>query len=253
MKISSWNVNGLRAVARKGELKQWIDKQNADILCLQETKGSREQFSFLDEEYPDYEKAYRVAEKKGYSGVSTWTRGLDVETHEGLNGGDPEGRVLRTDFDDWSLLNIYFPNGGKSPEAWQYKLLFYEDIRTHMNALRAEGRRVILCGDLNVAHNEIDIARPKDNEGKIGFHPDERAWVDRMIGDGWVDVFRTNHPDKVKYSYWHLISRARERNVGWRIDYFFMDKQDVTRVSSVSYDNDQLGSDHCPITIEFER
>ena len=252
MIISSWNVNGLRAVARKGALKEWIDKQNADVLCMQETKASAEQLSFLDDEYPDYEKEYHAGEKAGYAGVATWTRNLDTTTTRGLEAGDPEGRIIRTDFDDWSLLNIYFPNGGKSTEAWEYKLVFYDLILDYMNELRSTGRRVIMVGDLNVAHREIDIARPKENDGKIGFHPKERAWVDRVLEAGWVDVFRSKHPDAIVYSYWHLISRARERNVGWRIDSFFMNARDLDRVTRVEYDNDQMGSDHCPITLEFD-
>ena len=252
MIISSWNVNGLRAVARKGALKEWIDTQKADVLCMQETKASAEQLTFLNDEYPDYEKEYHTGEKAGYAGVATWTKNLTTTTHRGLDAGDPEGRVMRTDIDEWSLLNIYFPNGGKSEEAWEYKLFFYEQILTYMNELRASGRRVIMCGDLNVAHREIDIARPKENDGKIGFHPKERAWVDRVLEAGWADAFRAKHPDTVVYSYWHLISRARERNVGWRIDSFFTDAKDVERVQDVYYDTKQMGSDHCPVTIIFE-
>jgi exodeoxyribonuclease III len=251
MIISSWNVNGLRAVARKGVLKEWIAKQNADVLCMQETKANAEQLSFLDDEYPEYEKEYHTGEKAGYAGVSTWTRGIATRTYRGLDAGDPEGRVLRTDFDEWSLLNIYFPNGGKSSEAWEYKLVFYDHILALMNDLRAAGRHVIMVGDLNVAHREIDIARPKENEGKIGFHPKERAWVDRMLEAGWADVFRSKHPDTVAYSYWHLISRARERNVGWRIDAFYLNEQDLQSVKRIRYDTEQMGSDHCPVTIEL--
>ena len=252
MIISSWNVNGLRAAARKGALSEWIAKQNADILCMQETKANADQLAALDDTFPEYDKEYHAGEKAGYSGVATWTKNLDTTTKRGLEAGDPEGRIIRTDFDDWSLLNIYFPNGGKSSEAWAYKLVFYEQILAYMNALRNQGRKVIMCGDLNVAHNEIDIARPKENDGKIGFHPKERAWVDSVLENEWVDVFRAKHPESVVYSYWHLISRARERNVGWRIDSFFMDARDLERVTRVEYDNDQMGSDHCPITLEFD-
>lgn len=254
MIISSWNVNGLRAAARKGELKTWLEKSRADIACIQETKGNAEQFAFLDEEFPDYEKAYRSAQQKGYSGVSIWTR--DIGAHdsiEGLNGDDdPEGRALRLDFGEWTLLNIYFPNGGKSDEAWRYKLEFYETVQRHMNELRKAGRQVLVVGDVNVAHEEIDIARPKDNDGKIGFHPKERAWVDRLLEDGWVDAFREQRSDEIVYSYWHLISRARERNVGWRIDYLFCDRADLSRIGPVRYDTEQMGSDHCPLTFELD-
>ena len=251
MIISSWNVNGLRAVARKGVLGEWIEKQDADVLCMQETKASAEQLAFLEDAFPAYTKEYHIGEKAGYSGVSTWTRGIKTETRRGLASGDPEGRVLRSDLGEWTLLNIYFPNGGKSPEAWDYKLAFYDTILATMNELRAEGRKVIMCGDLNVAHQEIDIARPKENEGKIGFHPKERAWVDRMIDAGWADVFRAKHPDTVVYSYWHLVSRARERNVGWRIDSFFLDVHELSRVIRIWYDTEQMGSDHCPVSIEL--
>lgn len=254
MIISSWNVNGLRAAARKGELKTWLDRSRADIACIQETKGSAEQFAFLDDQFPDYEKAYRAAQQKGYSGVSTWARGIGTHRFtEGLDGhDDPEGRALRLDFGAWTLLNIYFPNGGKSDDAWRYKLEFYEQILTYMNRLRKDGRRVLVVGDANVAHEEIDIARPKENDGKIGFHPKERAWVDRLLANGWSDAFRERHPDEVVYSYWHLISRARERNVGWRIDYLFCDEADLPAIGPIRYDTDQMGSDHCPLTFELD-
>ena len=161
-------------------------------------------------------------------------------------------KITQFDFDDYSILNIYFPNGGKSPDAWKSKLVFYEEFLNYINKLTKEGRKVIWCGDINCAHNEIDLARPKNNDGKIGFHPKERAWIDKVISQDWVDVFRNLNPQKIIYSYWHLISRARSRNVGWRIDYFFIKKDLLDKVKKIEYDNDQQGSDHCPVILEID-
>ena len=151
------------------------------------------------------------------------------------------------------MFSIYFPNGGKSEQAWEEKLVFYDKIHAHMYHLREQGRHVLVGGDMNVAHNEIDIARPKANDGKIGFHPSERAWMDRLMEDGWADAWRHRNPDVAEvYSWWHMISKGRERNVGWRIDYFLMDQADLEQVKNVEYLNDQMGSDHCPISITLD-
>ncbi len=265
MKVITWNVNGVRAVERKKELQQLLTTQDPDVLMLQETKGSPEQFSNYLKAHPDYRQHYACAEKPGYAGTSIWVRGALEETLDDVmfitdmpgNPNADEGRVSHLTFrqggETWDLLSIYFPNGGKSEQAWEEKLVFYDRTHDLMNALRAEGRVVLVGGDMNVAHNEIDLARPKENDGKIGFHPSERAWMDRLIADGWSDVWRARNPGVTDvYSWWHLVTRARARNVGWRIDYFLMDKAQEKRVKRIDYLMDQMGSDHCPIVMEVK-
>lgn len=253
--LISWNVNGLRAVERKGELEKFINKHNPDIFFIQETKSQIHQMEEIIEKYSDYEQHYHQAEKKGYSGTSIWIKhGTgQYDVNRGMPGfSDDEGRIMSINFGNYTMFGNYFPNGGKSEEAWEGKLIFYEKFLQHINNLRKKGRKIIWCGDVNVAHNEIDLARPKANDGHIGFHPKERAWADKVVENNWIDVFRTKYPKKNIYSWWHLISRARSRNVGWRIDYFFVDKPLMKDVESISYDNDQMGSDHCPVVLKIK-
>ena len=262
MKIITWNVNGIRAVERKGEIQNFITNHDPDVFMIQETKGSADQFSPYLTTHDDYHQRYGSAQKKGYAGTSLWVK---KSLHEQLEGvefttaapGAPnadEGRICHLSFtlreEHWDLLSVYFPNGGKSEQAWREKLVFYDCIHARMSELRKQGRVALVGGDMNVAHKEIDLARPKANDGKIGFHPKERAWMDGLVKDGWVDVWREKNPGVANvYSWWHMISRGRERNVGWRIDYFLMDKADMKRVRQVEYLNDQMGSDHCPLLL----
>ena len=265
MKIISWNVNGIRAVERKSELQGLLDARSPDVLMLQETKGSPQQFSDFLKAHPDFQQHYASAEKAGYAGTSIWIRRTLAESLDDMafltelpgNPNADEGRIAHLSFrrrdERWDLLSIYFPNGGKSEQAWEEKLVFYDRTHEMMNSLRTQGRLVLVGGDMNVAHNEIDLARPKDNDGKIGFHPSERAWMDRLVADGWSDIWRERNPDVTDvYSWWHLVTRARERNVGWRIDYFLMDQAQSNRVRSVEYLMDQMGSDHCPVLVELD-
>ncbi len=171
------------------------------------------------------------------------------------NFADTEGRISQLDFSqhntEYSILNIYFPNGGKSPDAWEGKLVFYEKFLNYTNQLRKEGKEVIWAGDVNCAHQTIDLARPKDNEGKIGFHPAERAAITKYIDNNWIDIYRNQYPTEIVYSWWHVITRARDRNVGWRIDYFFCDKPFVPKIKNIEYLTNQMGSDHCPVLLEI--
>ena len=257
MKLISWNVNGIRAVDRKGELDLLIKRENPEILMLQETKAHPDQLSKHLVNHPKYIQFYHSAEKKGYSGTSIW---VDRKFEEkcifssGMPGfKDIEGRISRLDLEKSTYLNIYFPNGGKSDEAWKGKLVFYEKFLKYVNKLRKSGRTVIWAGDVNCAHEEIDLARPKSNMKSIGFLPEERGWVSKVIKNNWVDVFRTLYPEKIMYSWWHLVSKSRERNVGWRIDYFFVDKIFIEKVEDVIYLNDQMGSDHCPVKLKIKK
>lgn len=266
MKIITWNVNGIRAVERKGEIQNLLAAEKPDVLMIQEIKGNAEQFSAFLTDNDDYQQHYSSAEKKGYAGTALWVKKSTLKT---LNNAEfktqipdapnaDEGRLSHLSFklakQQWDLLSIYFPNGGKSEQAWTEKLVFYDRVHDYMNVLRAQGSIVLVGGDMNVAHTEIDIARPKENDGKIGFHPTERAWVDRLIADSWVDVWRERNPGVTDvYSWWHMITRGRERNVGWRIDYFLMDKTQLERIKNVEYLHEQMGSDHCPLMLSFKK
>lgn len=259
MKILSWNVNGLRAVERKGELENLLDTHRPDILLLQEIKSREDQVRTLAGKYGNYQQWYHSAEKPGYAGTAIWGHRdfspmPDVQFHTGMPGfDDTEGRISRVSFEDFEILGVYFPNGGKSPEAWKGKLKFYEQFLDFVNSLRSAGKKVIFAGDINCAHEPIDLARPDENDGAIGFHPDERAWISKWIADGWVDVWRDRNPTVSDvYSWWHVITRARDRNVGWRIDYFFVDQKLAPQVKKVRYLTEQMGSDHCPVEMSIK-
>ena len=256
MKIISWNVNGIRAVERKGELENLISVENPDILMMQETKAHPNQLSDRLTKHPNYFQFYHSAEKKGYSGTSIWvTREIAAKTQYlvGMTGfKDVEGRVSRLDVEKYTYLGVYYPNGGKSDQAWKEKLIFYDKFLRLVNKIRKTGRTVIWGGDVNCAHQEIDLARPKNNINSIGFLPEERDWITKVIKHNWIDVFRHFNPDEVVYSWWHMVSKSRERNVGWRIDYFFIDKKILHKVKHISYLTDQKGSDHCPVKLELK-
>jgi len=256
MKIISWNVNGIRAVERKEELHSLLHKHNPDILLLQETKATPDKLSKALIEHPEYHQFYCSAKKPGYAGTAIWIRRDSVENVKFSTGmpnyTDTEGRICRADFGQWTILSVYFPNGGKSPEAWKDKLVFYKRFLEYIDALRNEGRKVVWGGDVNCAHEEIDIARPKENQNSIGFLPEERAWISEVIAHNWVDVYRYKYPDTVVYSWWHVRSGARARNVGWRIDYFFVDASLLGEVEHIEYLQNQMGSDHCPVLLKMD-
>lgn len=262
MKIISWNVNGLRAVERKGAIQQLLAQARPTVLMIQEIKGMAEQFSAFLTAHPDYQQYYSSAHKAGYAGTGLWldktlmaeasAPQFTSEIPQAPNAD--EGRLSQVSFTwqgtRWTLLSIYFPNGGKSEQAWQEKLVFYARVLDYMKALHADGQVVVVGGDMNVAHTELDLARPRENDGKIGFHPRERAWMDTVVAQGWVDVWRDAHPGVTAvYSWWHMISRGRERNVGWRIDYFLLHQTQLARVGDIAYLDQQMGSDHCPIML----
>jgi exodeoxyribonuclease-3 len=256
MKLISWNVNGLRSVHKNGLFLPFIQKEKPDILCLQETKSFDHQ---LPEEiakingYFSYFASSQI--KKGYSGVAIYTKTepKKVEYGMGMSRFDEEGRLLAAYFDEFVLLNVYFPNGGQGPVRLQYKYDFYDVFLEFIDGLKKKGHKVIFCGDVNTAHEAIDLARPKENEKNTGFLPEERAWIDEVVAHGYVDTFRHLHPNKKDaYSYWDMKTRARDRNVGWRIDYFFTGANLISKIKSASILSDTYGSDHCPITLEIE-
>jgi len=255
MNIVSWNVNGLRAVYRKGNW-EWVKKNQPDILCLQETKAEKEQLPD-DVRNPDHYFSYFSSSKgrKGYSGVAIYSKiePKKVEYGIGIPKFDDEGRILVAHYKDFVLLNIYFPNGGGGPERLKYKLDFYDAFLEYIEKLRGKGHNIIFCGDVNTAHEAIDLARPKENEKNTGFLPEERAWLDEVVSAGYADVFRHFYPNKKDaYTYWDMKTQARDRNVGWRIDYFFVSAGVMQKISSVKILSQVYGSDHCPVEITLK-
>ncbi|MDO5835395.1 MAG: exodeoxyribonuclease III [Methanobacterium sp.] len=253
IRILSWNVNGIRAVHRKG-FKEWLMGDKPDILCIQETKAVRKQFPEDIRGVDGYELYLSEAERKGYSGVATYTRikPEKVQNGFGIPKFDSEGRTLIMDFGDFVLFNIYFPNGKMSSERLQYKLDFYDSFLDYADGLKEEGRNIVVCGDVNTAHQEIDLARPKENEKISGFLPIEREWMDRFLSHGYVDTFREFNHEPENYSWWSYRTRARERNVGWRLDYFFVNKEFMKNVESAYILPEVTGSDHCPVGIDIK-
>ena len=251
IRILSWNVNGIRAVHRKG-FKKWALEDKPDVLCLQETKATVEQFPKDIRNMDDYQLYTSEAERKGYSGVATYTRIKPEKVEHGLGipKFDQEGRTLITDFGDFLLFNIYFPNGKMSEERLRYKLDFYDSFLDYADQLKDDGRNIVICGDVNTAHNEIDLARPKENSKISGFLPVEREWIDRFLSHGYVDTFREFNEDPEQYTWWSYRTRARERNVGWRLDYFFVNEEFMGQVENSYILSDVMGSDHCPVGLD---
>lgn len=252
LRLLSWNVNGLRAIAKKGFV-DWMKKDMPDVLCLQETKVSPDQVPPQIKSIPGYYTLFGSSARKGRDGVALFSKiePRSIKNNLEIPGLDDEGRAIVADYGSFLLYNIYFPNGKASPERLAYKLLFYDLFLEHINALRSRGKRIVVCGDVNTAHKEIDLARPKANQKISGFLPEERAWMDRLVESGFVDTFRIFHPEGENYSYWDLKSRARDRNVGWRIDYFFVSEDLKDAVQSAFILKDIMGADHCPVGIEL--
>ena len=255
MKIVSWNVNGLRAVHRNGYWEKFL-KLDPDIFCLQETKAHPDQLPDEVREVKGYHSFFSWSQvKKGYSGTAIYTREQPLEVKNGMciKKFDQEGRIVEAHFKDFVLLNVYFPNGGGGPIRLEYKLDFYDEFLAYIQNLRKAGKSVIFCGDVNTAHEAIDLARSKENEKNTGFLPIERAWIDEVINAGYTDSFRHFYPNKADaYSYWDMKTRARDRNVGWRIDYFFVSNNLIPRLKSANILDNVYGSDHCPIIIELK-
>lgn len=252
IKIISWNVNGLRAVYKKGFL-DWMKKEKPHILCLQETKAAFDQLPPGLKDVPRYINFFSSAERKGYSGVATYTKvdPKDVAYGIGMKKFDTEGRVLINEFEEFALYNIYFPNGKASPERLKYKLSFYKAFSRHIKKRIKAGDKIIVCGDVNTAHREIDLARPKQNEKVSGFLPEERAWIDSFLKLGFHDSFRFFNQKSNQYTWWDYKSGARKRNVGWRIDYFYVSDNLKDNLTRAFIRSKVYGSDHCPIGIEL--
>ncbi|MFZ2152666.1 MAG: exodeoxyribonuclease III [Microgenomates group bacterium] len=251
IRIISWNVAGIRAAIKKG-LYEFVAKDKAEIYCLQECKAKFEQVPMGAP--AEYRFFLNDAEKAGYSGVGIFSK---LEPKVIINGDrdndwDGEGRVIIAKYDEFTLLNVYFPNGKRDKGRLQYKMDFYEYFLKYINNLRDNGERVIFCGDVNTAHTEIDLSRPKENSKTSGFLDIERRWIDKLVENGWVDTFREFNKEPENYSWWDQITKARLRNVGWRIDYFFVDNKLLPNLKNAFILPEVMGSDHCPVGIEME-
>jgi exodeoxyribonuclease-3 len=253
VRILSWNVNGLRAVLKKGFL-EWFRRDAPDILCLQETKAHPEQLSQEILEVSDYRSYFSSAERKGYSGVALYSKKQPERVHHGLGikQFDSEGRTIIAEFKHFTLFNIYYPNGKASAERLLYKMDFYRAFLDVADHYKKQGHSLVICGDVNTAHTPIDLARPKENETVSGFLPEERAWIDTFLSHGYLDTFRLFNNEGGNYSWWDYKTRARERNIGWRIDYFFISADLKSSIRSAFILSDVPGSDHCPIGIEID-
>ena len=253
VRILSWNVNGIRAAYKKGLL-NWFSKEKPDILCVQEIKAVKEQLSDDLINVDGYASYFSSAERKGYSGTATYTKVNPVKVVNGIGikKFDSEGRFLVTDFTDFILFNIYFPNGKAKEERLQYKMDFYEAFLKHLKKLLKQDKKIVICGDVNTAHKEIDLARPKPNEKISGFLPQEREWIDKLLEAGFIDTFRKFNQKPEQYTWWDMMTRARERNVGWRIDYFFISENLRDNLKNAFILPDVMGSDHCPVGIELK-
>lgn len=256
LKIYSWNVNGIRAVINKGAFKSFIDKCQPDILCLQETKAKQGQAEI---DLPDYEELWNSAERPGYAGTAIFTKIKPLSVKYGLptenltdKFGDPltEGRVLTAEFEKFFLVNVYTPNSKNGlerlnlrAEKWDPEFLKY---------LKSLDKPVVVCGDFNAAHEEIDIARPKTNHHSAGFTDEERQGIGNLLGAGFIDTFRYLHPNEIRYTWWSHWGHARENNVGWRIDYFFISDSLQDKLRAAEIHENVTGSDHCPVSIELE-
>ena len=250
MKIITWNVNGLRAALGKGSL-TWAWEQQPDILCLQEIKVRPEQLKGDQSQFPGYEVVWNPAEKAGYSGVATFLRSPSLEARLGMNAPlfDVEGRLVSTLHSDFRLFNVYFPNGQRGRERVQYKLDFYAHLLAVCDRLHASGENIVITGDFNTAHMPIDLKNPKQNALTSGFLLEEREWVQRFLDHGFVDAYRHLYPDRVQYTWWTYRFGARERRVGWRIDYFLVSEALLSQVKDVIIHEEVLGSDHCPVEL----
>ena len=255
IRLFSWNVNGLRACGRKG-FRDWLDDEQPDVLGLQETRALPEQLEAELREPDGYDVWFHPAEKKGYSGVALMSRTAPRSVTLGGLGEDrfdSEGRLIIADYGSFLFYTGYFPNGGNDLSRVPYKLAFSEAVLQHAEAQRRTGHSIVICGDVNTAHEEIDLANPASNRKNTGFLPEERAWVSRLVEHGYVDIFRRRNPDAPGlYTWWSNRAGVRERNVGWRIDYFFVSPELVDRVVDARIHPEVQGSDHCPISLELE-
>ena len=254
MKLYSWNVNGIRAAQKKGFL-DWLHAEQPDLLTVQETKAWPEQLDPELRQPAGYHSWWVHAERKGYSGVGLYSKAepRDVKLGLGIKKFDSEGRTIIADYGDFTLMSTYLPNGKGSAERLRYKMDYKEAFLDYANGLRSEGKPVVFCGDINTAHNEIDLTHPKPNAKYSGFLREERDWMDKVVEQGYIDSYRHLNPEQEgAYSWWSLRSGARAKNVGWRIDYFFISPDLQDKLTAAAIHADVMGSDHCPISLTLD-
>jgi exodeoxyribonuclease-3 len=253
VKIVSYNVNGIRAASKKG-LVEWIADNNIDIVCFQEVKANEEQFDMTALEEMGYSYGWNSAEKKGYSGVAIFSKKAPdlIELGCGIEKYDSEGRIIRMDFGDWTILNCYFPSGSSGDIRQAFKIEFLADFQNWINELKKTRPQLIIVGDYNIAHTENDIHNPKSNKNTSGFKPEEREWMSAWLASGFTDAFRHIHPEKTEYSWWSYRSAARARNKGWRIDYQSVSNNISDKIEDAGQYNDAIHSDHCPVFMEID-
>lgn len=253
MRLISWNVNGIRAAVRNN-FWSWLAEDSPDVLCLQETRIQPEQLTPKMRQPPGYHALWNAGERKGYSGVATFSQQPPSVAQEGFGQSrfDVEGRTLLTQHSGFSLINVYFPNGGRGQDRVLYKIEFYDALLAYCSEKRSQGERLIVCGDFNTAHQPIDLARPKDNETTSGFLPEEREALSRWLDAGFVDIYRQLHPDAREYTWWTYRFDARARNIGWRLDYFLLTEDLLPSVRDARILGDVQGSDHCPVSLELD-
>ena len=254
IKLVSWNVNGIRAVSKKEEFWDWFDNTDADIINFQEVRATQKQIPKKLADIDGFHKCYNEAEKKGYSGVGTYSKIEPVSVTKGLGIEelDLEGRVLRVEYPEFILFNIYFPNSGQDGKRLDFKIQFCNALLKQLVELKNQGKNVVITGDYNIAHHPIDVYNPKNCEGKSGYLPEERAWLDQLEEAGFVDTFRMFDEGENNFTWWSYRFKARERNSGWRLDYFYVNEEMKDNVKSAKILADIYGSDHCPVTLELE-
>lgn len=249
MKLISWNVNGIRACLNKG-FSEFFKDANAEIFCLQETKC---QLGQVELNFDGYESYWNSAEKKGYSGTAVFTKikPINVTYGIGIEEHDKEGRIITLEFEKFYLVTNYTPNAKRELERLEYRMKWEDEIRNYLLKLK-KTKPVIMCGDLNVAHEEIDLKNPKTNKGNAGFTNEERGKMTELLNAGFIDSFRYLYPQKVEYSWWSYMGHAREKNVGWRIDYFLVSEDIKKKIKEAKIHQEILGSDHCPVELEID-
>ncbi|MBF0275490.1 MAG: exodeoxyribonuclease III [Nitrospinae bacterium] len=251
-KLITWNVNGIRAVIKKDFL-SWLDEEQPDILAIQETKAHPEQLTDEILKPKGYKTFWMSAEKKGYSGVALLTKKEPLSVQPlGVDEFDSEGRVLIAEYENFFLINGYFPNSQEAGKRLDYKLRYCNEILRKSNEYKRDGKCVIICGDLNIAHKPIDLANPKRNEGNPGYLPEERAWMDSFVSEGYVDAFRMFNQEPEQYTWWSYRFQARANNIGWRIDYFCINEEFSHYIQDATILNSVMGSDHCPVRITIK-
>lgn len=254
LNLYSWNVNGVRAVQKKGFL-NWLTETAPDILSIQETKAHPAQLDERLRQPEGYHTYWAAAEKKGYSGVGLYSKiePNNVQIGLGIEEFDREGRTIVAEYDQFVFIGAYFPNGSRDHHRVPYKMAYKAAFLQFCNAYQAKGKSVVFCGDVNTAHQEIDLARPKQNQKTTGFLPEERVWLDEVVAQGYLDTYRTLYPEQEgAYSWWTYIGGARGRNVGWRLDYFFTSPDLRDKIVDVKIHADVMGSDHCPVSLTLD-